>query len=50
MKTTIVIPNYNGKAFMEDCLTALAAQTVRDFEVLVVDLLLMFSLQFFRQI
>ena len=37
MKTTIVIPNYNGKAFMEDCLTALAAQTVRDFEVLVVD-------------
>ncbi|MBQ8813809.1 MAG: glycosyltransferase family 2 protein [Lachnospiraceae bacterium] len=37
MKATIVIPNYNGKAFMEDCLTALAEQTIRDFEVLVVD-------------
>ena len=37
MKATVVIPNYNGKAFMEDCLTALAAQTIQDFEVLVVD-------------
>lgn len=37
MKATVVIPNYNGKAFMEDCLTALAGQTVHNFEVLVVD-------------
>ena len=37
MKATVIIPNYNGKAFMQDCLTALAAQTGSDFEVLVVD-------------
>ena len=37
MKATVIIPNYNGKAFMQDCLTALAAQNVGDFEVLVVD-------------
>lgn len=37
MKATVVIPNYNGKAFMQDCLTALAKQTSREFEVLVVD-------------
>ncbi len=37
MKATVVIPNYNGKAFMQDCLTALAKQTSIEFEVLVVD-------------
>ena len=37
MKVTVVIPNYNGKHFMEDCMTALSAQTSRDFTVLVVD-------------
>lgn len=37
MKATVVIPNYNGKAFMQDCLTALAKQTSDEFEVLVVD-------------
>lgn len=37
MKATVIIPNYNGKAFMQDCLTALAAQTAGDFQVLVVD-------------
>lgn len=37
MKATIVIPNYNGKHFMEDCLAALKKQNCRDFETLVVD-------------
>mgnify|MGYP000429775804 CR=1 FL=1 len=37
MKVTIVIPNYNGKHFMEPCLASLASQTYRDFKVLVVD-------------
>ena len=37
MKATVVIPNYNGRAFMQDCLTALAKQTSDEFEVLVVD-------------
>lgn len=37
MKTTVVIPNYNGKAVIKDCLTALAGQTAQDFEVVVVD-------------
>lgn len=36
-KVTIVIPNYNGLAFMEDCMAALEAQTCKEFEVLVVD-------------
>ena len=37
MKVTIVIPNYNGKHFMEECMAALDGQLCRDFEVLVVD-------------
>ena len=37
MKVTIVIPNYNGKHFMEPCLASLASQTYRDFKVLVID-------------
>lgn len=36
-KVTIIIPNYNGLAFLEPCLAALETQTCRDFEVLVVD-------------
>ena len=36
-KATIVIPNYNGLAFMEPCMAALERQTCRDFNVLVVD-------------
>lgn len=36
-KVTIIIPNYNGKHFMEPCMQALDAQTFRDFELLVVD-------------
>ena len=37
MKVTIIIPNYNGKHFMEPCLQSLSEQTCRDFKVLVVD-------------
>ena len=37
MKITIVIPNYNGKHFMEPCLASLGRQTYKDFEILVVD-------------
>lgn len=34
---TIIIPNYNGYAFLKDCLDALAAQLTKDVHVLVVD-------------
>ena len=37
MKTTVVIPNYNGLKFLEDCMESLRAQTFRDFEVLIID-------------
>lgn len=37
MQVTIVIPNYNGKEFLEMCLPSLAAQIYRDFEVVIVD-------------
>ena len=37
MKVTIVIPNYNGKHFMEPCLSSLSEQTYKDFPILVVD-------------
>ena len=37
MKVTIIIPNYNGKHFMEPCLKSLAEQTYTDFKLLVVD-------------
>ena len=34
---SIVIPNYNGKHFLEDCLKAVFAQDIKDQEVIVVD-------------
>lgn len=34
---TVVIPNWNGRAMLQTCLEALAAQTFRDYEVVVVD-------------
>lgn len=37
MKTTVVIPNYNGKHFMAPCLEALKRQSQADFCVLIVD-------------
>lgn len=37
MKATIIIPNYNGRHFLEPCLDSLSGQTCRDFKILVVD-------------
>lgn len=34
---SVVIVNFNGKRYLEACLSTLAAQTFRDFEVIVVD-------------
>lgn len=34
---TIIIPNYNGMRYLEGCLGSLAAQTDRDFEILMID-------------
>ncbi len=36
-KAAVIIPNYNGKHFLKDCLEALAEQTSRDFYALIVD-------------
>lgn len=36
-KTAVVIPNYNGIKFLPDCLSSLKKQSVRDFDVIVVD-------------
>jgi len=37
MKITIVIPNFNGCRFLDDCLSSLAGQTCQDFQIIVVD-------------
>ncbi len=34
---TVIIPNYNGRAFLEGCIAALERQRCRDFQILVVD-------------
>jgi len=34
---TIVIPNYNGKVFLEPCLKSLEKQSIKDFSIIVVD-------------
>lgn len=36
-EVTIIIPNYNGMAYLETCLTSLQKQTVSEFRVLIVD-------------
>ena len=36
-EVSIVIPNYNGKHFLEDCLKAVFEQDIKDQEVIVVD-------------
>ena len=37
IRTTVIIPNYNGLRFMEGCLESLDRQTVKDFRLLVID-------------
>lgn len=34
---TVIIPNYNGIMYIEKCLDSLYAQTMKDFEIIVVD-------------
>ena len=34
---SVIVLNYNGKGFLDGCLTSLASQTYSDFEVIVVD-------------
>lgn len=36
-KVTIVIPNYNGKALLENCIRTLEEQTYSDFKILIID-------------
>ena len=37
MKTVVIIPNYNGKHFLEKCMQALDKQSTKDFSVFFVD-------------
>ena len=37
MKTVVIIPNYNGKHFLEKCMQALERQSTKDFSILFVD-------------
>lgn len=37
MKTTIIIPNYNGIRYMENCIKALREETSADFHLCIVD-------------
>lgn len=37
MKVSVVIPNYNGDSYLQDCLCSLRNQTFTDFEVILVD-------------
>ena len=36
-KVSVIIPNYNGIKYIEDCLNSLRNQTVKDFDVWVID-------------
>ncbi|MEG0722270.1 MAG: glycosyltransferase, partial [Lachnospiraceae bacterium] len=37
LKVTVIIPNYNGKHFMEPCLKSLSEQTYKDYDIIIVD-------------
>ena len=36
-KVSVIIPNYNGKKYLKDCLDAMENQSFHDFEVLLID-------------
>ena len=36
-EVTVIIPNYNGKKLLENCIQTLEKQTCTDFKLLVVD-------------
>ena len=37
VEVSVVIPNYNGMAYLDGVLSSLECQTFRDFEVILVD-------------
>ena len=37
MKISVIIPNWNGRSLLEDCLKSLIKQTFKDFEIILVD-------------
>jgi GT2 family glycosyltransferase len=37
IKLSVIIPNWNGKILLQDCLRSLARQSFKDFEIIVVD-------------
>ena len=37
MKVSVVIPNYNGAKFLENCIKSLKSQSYKDFETIIVD-------------
>lgn len=37
IKVSVIIPNYNGKEYLENCMDSLMRQDVRSFEVIVID-------------
>ena len=37
MKASVIIPNWNGRDLLKDCLTSLLKQTFKDFEIILVD-------------
>ena len=37
MTVSIVIPNYNGEKYLKECVGALNAQTMKDYELIIVD-------------
>lgn len=34
---SIIIPNYNGKKYLQDCLESIKAQTYTDYEIIIID-------------
>ena len=36
-KVSVVIPNYNGKEYLENCMESLMNQTFKNFEIVLVD-------------
>ena len=34
---SVIIPNFNGEAFLENCLNSLKEQSFKDFEIIIVD-------------
>ena len=37
IKVSVIIPNWNGKELLKDCLESLQSQSFEDFEIILVD-------------